>query len=122
MRQLCILSLTNLYNSTSICLCLIPFFFDIYPAIVLFHHCTGESLRNSQLPSGRNIWQANSKASWLREYEMQSRRVMPHSPNSKLTYANLLDYNLKNDGSLDFWLSEIDDFGNFVMAAATLQD
>jgi hypothetical protein len=47
---------------------------------------------------------------------------MHHSPNSKLTYANLLDYNLKNDGSLDFWLSEIDDFGNFVMAAATLQD
>lgn len=53
---------------------------------------------------------------------MQCRRGTPHSSNSKLTYADLLDYNLKNDGSLDFWLSEIDDFGNFVMAASTLQD
>ena len=100
-----------------------PYFFDIYPAIVLFHHCSGESLRNSRLPSGRKIWQAKSKAEWRREYEMQSRRPVPHSSKSKLTYADLLDYNLKNDGSLDFWLSEIDDFGNFVMsAAATLQD
>lgn len=53
---------------------------------------------------------------------MQCHRVMPHSSNSNLTYSNLLDYNLKNDASLDLWLSEIDDFGNFVMAAATLQD
>ncbi|RAO65960.1 uncharacterized protein BHQ10_001972 [Talaromyces amestolkiae] len=82
----------------------------------------GESLRNSRLPSGRNIWQANSKAAWLREYDMQDRRLMPHSSKSKLTYADLLDYNLKNDGGLDYWLSEIDDFGNFVMSAATLQD
>jgi hypothetical protein len=99
-----------------------PFFFNIHPAIVLFHHCDGESLRNSRLPSGRNIWQANSKSEWLREFEMQCRRGTPCSSNSKLTYADLLDYNLKNDSSLDFWLSDIDDFGNFVMAASTLQD
>ncbi|EED24595.1 hypothetical protein TSTA_079500 [Talaromyces stipitatus ATCC 10500] len=48
--------------------------------------------------------------------------VMPHYPTSKLTYANLLEYNLKNDGSLDFWLSDIDEFGNFVMAAASVQE
>lgn len=99
-----------------------PHFFDIYPAIVLFHHCNGEALRNSRLPCGRNIWQANSKAAWLREYDLQSRSLIPHSSKSKLTYADLLDYKFKNDGSLDHWLSEIDDFGNFVMSAATLQD
>lgn len=98
------------------------FFFDIYPAILLFHECNGEALRNSRLPSGRNIWKANSKAEWLREYEIQSQRGTPHNSKSKLIYADLLEYNLKNDGSLDYWLSEIDEFGNFVMSAATLQD
>ncbi|KAE8549083.1 hypothetical protein EYB25_007598 [Talaromyces marneffei] len=114
--------LTESKIRTSIFLCIMPFFFDIHPAILLFHQCNGEALRTSRLPSGRNIWQAKSKSEWLREYEMQCHRVMPHSSNSNLTYSNLLDYNLKNDASLDLWLSEIDDFGNFVMAAATLQD
>ena len=53
---------------------------------------------------------------------MKSCRLMPHSSNLKLTFADLLDPHLKNDGSLDFWLSDIDDFGNFVLTTATLHD
>jgi hypothetical protein len=68
-----------------------------------------------KLPSTRNLWQARTRSEWEREYKMQCSKALP------FTYSDLLQYGPGNDGSLDFWLSKIDEFGNVIMAAASLE-
>ncbi|OKL60207.1 hypothetical protein UA08_04905 [Talaromyces atroroseus] len=93
---------------------LIDLLFEYSSAVTLFHHCTGREMLSRQLPSTRNLWQASSRTEWEREYEMQCCEALP------FTYSDLIEYGPRNDGSLDFWLTEIDEFGNLVIAAASL--
>lgn len=39
-----------------------------------------------------------------------------------MTYGDLLDFRFRTDDALDSWLSQVDDFGTLVMAAASLPD
>lgn len=112
----------QLFHSTFLLLHILALIVDVAPGVVLFHHCNGEQLLKSRLPSTRNLWQANSANEWEKEYKMQCRRSRNCCGDRSLTYSDLLEHEIKNDGTLDSWLSDIDEFGNLVLAVASIHD
>lgn len=108
-------------TSTILFLCVVNLLFEYTDAARIFHDCSGRELLGKILPSTRNLWHASSEAEWEKEFNMQCVRAVSHGRGEEFTYSDLLQYGLRGDGSLDPWLSEIDEFGNLVIAAASLE-
>lgn len=68
------------------------------------------------LPCGRKLWRATTSAEWEKEYASKGDSVRE----KQLTYGDLLNHRSRPDRILDSWLSQLDDFGTLVMAAASL--
>jgi len=72
------------------------------------------------LPCGRALWHATSRSEWEDEYVARA-DGLDVNMSKHLTYGDLLNTRFGTDnGSLDSWLAELDDFGTLVMAAASL--
>lgn len=69
------------------------------------------------LPCSRDLWRATSSAAWEKEYLTRSDSM---TGEKRLLYEDLLQCRSRTDGRLESWLSELDDFGSLVMAAASL--
>jgi hypothetical protein len=94
---------------------IIDFFFDVYSAIPL-HHCdTLKLLSELALPCSKGLWRANTRTEWELEYAASLGGIERY-----LTYGDLLNSGFGKDGILDGWLSQLDDFGTWVVAVASL--
>lgn len=68
------------------------------------------------LPCAKDLWRASSSAEWEREYLARGDDM---SIGNQLTYGDLLNSRSGTGRALDLWLSQVDDFGTLVMAAAS---
>lgn len=103
-------------HSTIIVLFIVNLFFDVFQYLP-FENCDERWLAGMSLPCVRDLWRATSSAEWEREYLARGDDM---SPRKQLTYGDLLNSRSRADHTLDSWLSELDDFGTLVMAAASL--
>jgi hypothetical protein len=102
------------HSSTLSVLSLVDVVFD-FGYLLHPYKCDGSELLDMALPCGRNLWQASDRSEWEREYSQRGAR-------KQLTYGDLLNSRFTPDRALDSWLEQLDDFGNLVMAAASLRD
>ncbi|APA08883.1 hypothetical protein sscle_04g036530 [Sclerotinia sclerotiorum 1980 UF-70] len=97
---------------TIIIIFFIDLFFDLASGIP-DHQCDGNNLLRLALPCSRKLWRATTNEAWENEY-LSTIRSNP------LTYGHLINYQSRpEDHSLDEWLSQLDEFGTLVLAAAT---
>ncbi|MCJ1331273.1 hypothetical protein MMC10_007961 [Thelotrema lepadinum] len=102
-----------------ILLFLVNLFFDILSSLPYDDCDAGSWLLDMALPSVRNLWKASSSVEWERKYIARSNDL---SAGKELKYCDLLNSRARAGGALDSWLSQLDDFGTLVMAAASLTD
>ena len=95
---------------------LIDLVFDVY-SILPHHACGGGRLVHIALPCSRDLWGASTKAQWERAYLANSVEIITKE---QLTYGDLLKLRFNPNTALNNWLSQLDDFGTLVMAAASL--
>jgi hypothetical protein len=81
------------------------------------HKCDGSLLAGLPLPSGRGLWRASNRADWETQYKVQRDKA---DTRLHMTCGDLMDSHRVTEGCLDQWLSQIDDFGSLVVAAASL--
>jgi len=103
-------------HRTMMVLSLVDIMFDISSSLHSYT-CDGSLLRALPLPCGRNLWRASTRAKWGTEYAAQRERI---EGRKRLTYGDLMNFHLRPEGTLDPWLSQLDDFGTLVMAAASM--
>ncbi|KAH8684915.1 hypothetical protein BGZ60DRAFT_398670 [Tricladium varicosporioides] len=97
---------------TIVVLCLVDALFDI-SSVLTQYKCDGSVLAGMALPCGRDLWRATNSSEWKRNY---AARI----DEKQLTYGDLLFARFRTDAMIDAWLSQLDDFGTLVMAAASL--
>ncbi|KAG9231563.1 hypothetical protein BJ875DRAFT_113309 [Amylocarpus encephaloides] len=103
---------------TIIVLFLVDMFFD-YSSALHYYRCDGSILKSMALPCARDLWRATTSAEWKQEFASRSEEI---GPKTQLTYGDLLNFRSRADRRLDSWLSQLDDFGSLVMAAANLTE
>jgi hypothetical protein len=79
------------------------------------YKCDGSFLAGLALPCGRDMWRASTRTEWEKAYVAERA-----SGRKRLTYGDLLNFHVRAEGTLDHWLSQLDDFGTLVMAAGSL--
>ena len=109
--------LLTLTDRTIILITLIGVFFDT-TSVILNHSCDGSFLASLTLPCGRDMWRASTGAEWEKAYKA---KLDSNSGKKCLTYGDLMQFYLREEGSLNPWLSQLDEFGTLVMAAASFQ-
>ncbi|KAF7942504.1 hypothetical protein BELL_0317g00110 [Botrytis elliptica] len=98
---------------TIITLFFIDLFFDVSSSVPEYR-CNGNRLQYMTLPCSRKLWRATTNEAWENEYANSMRGV-------QLTYGDLIISRTKpEDRTLDGWLSQLDEFGMLVLAAASL--
>ncbi|TVY45895.1 hypothetical protein LSUB1_G000492 [Lachnellula subtilissima] len=102
---------------TMIVLFLIDLLFDIASPLHSYK-CDGSLLRGLALPCGKALWMASTRDEWEAEYAVQ--RVKAYGKR-QLTYGDLVNFHHREEGTLDPWLSQLDDFGTLVMTATSVQ-
>lgn len=102
-------------HSTIIVLFLVDLLFDVSSSLPAYR-CDGSMLAGLALPCARRLWRATTSAEWKKEYTVRG----DGGTGRQLTYGDLLNSRCKPDRALDSWLSQLDDFGTLVMAAASL--
>lgn len=80
--------------------------------------CDGTILTELPLPCGRALWRAATKDDWEKIYKA---RLDQGGGRENVTYADLMNFQGKEEGHFDHWLSGLDEFGTLVMAAASIQ-
>ncbi|KAF8860589.1 hypothetical protein BDZ45DRAFT_724519 [Acephala macrosclerotiorum] len=98
-------------------LCLIELLFEMY-SVIGFQKYDGSLLAGLSLPCGRELWRASTRTEWESKYTAQQDR---EAGTKDLTYKDLTNVQLQVEGTLNPWLSQLDDFGTLVMAAAGIQ-
>ncbi|TGO17712.1 hypothetical protein BTUL_0015g00480 [Botrytis tulipae] len=84
------------------------------PHVVHEYRCDENHLKHMTLPCSRKLWRATTNEAWENEYADSMR-------GTQLTYGDLINSrNRLEDRRLDGWLSQLDDFGMLVLAAASL--
>lgn len=78
----------------------------------------GSLLASLSVPCAKKMWGASTRTEWENEY-----RTQEHMPGGTkdLTYKDLTNPQFQVEGTLDPWLSQLDDFGTLVIAAANIQ-
>jgi len=79
------------------------------------HKCDSHILKTMTLPCGRDLWKATTDVNWSIE-------IRETISEKQLTYGDLLHSRFRTDHTLDSWLSELDEFGTLVMAAASIPE
>ncbi|TVY42537.1 hypothetical protein LOCC1_G005463 [Lachnellula occidentalis] len=102
---------------TMIVLFLIDLLFDIASPLHSYK-CDGSLLRELALPCGKALWKASSREEWETEYALQRSKAYGRR---QLTYGDLVNFHDREEGTLDPWLSQLDDFGTLVMSATSVQ-
>ncbi|TGO55353.1 hypothetical protein BCON_0093g00260 [Botryotinia convoluta] len=98
---------------TIIILFFIDLFFDVSSSVPEYR-CDENRLKYMTLPCSRKLWRATTNEAWENEYANSMRGI-------QLTYGDLINSRTKpEDRTLDGWLSQLDDFGILVLAAASL--
>ncbi|CZR68147.1 uncharacterized protein PAC_18046 [Phialocephala subalpina] len=98
-------------------LCLIELLFEVYSVIGL-HKYDGNLLAGLSLPCGRNLWKASTRTEWETEYTTQRDRAVG---TRNFTFKDLTSPQFQAEGTLDSWLTQLDDLGNLVVAAASIK-
>lgn len=93
---------------------LLELLFDVCSS-VLSYNCDGSRM---SLPCGRDIWRASTSTEWSNAYV--AGKSVAKDGERQLTYKDLLNIGSRRDDTLDSWLSQLDDFGTLVMAAASM--
>ncbi|TGO63479.1 hypothetical protein BOTNAR_0099g00060 [Botryotinia narcissicola] len=84
------------------------------PHAVHEYRCDENRLKHMTIPCSRKLWRATTNEAWENEYANSMRGI-------QLTYGDLINSrNRPEDRRLDGWLSQLDDFGMLVLAAASL--
>lgn len=95
--------------------------FDISVGIQV--ECDGTQFAAMMLPSSRSVWEASTRSEWERGF---GKYLAGLDANRQLTYGDLLAFNFHigsvDSHRLDTWLSQVDNFGALVTAAASLPD
>ncbi|TVY90567.1 hypothetical protein LAWI1_G006508 [Lachnellula willkommii] len=102
---------------TMIVLFLIDLLFDIASPLHSYK-CDGSLLRGLTLPCGKALWMASTRDEWETEYAAQREKAYGRR---QLTYGDLVNFHHREEGTLDPWLSQLDDFGTLVMTATSVQ-
>ncbi|KAF7926674.1 uncharacterized protein EAE97_010183 [Botrytis byssoidea] len=98
---------------TIIILFFIDLFFDISSSVHEYR-CDENRLKQMTLPCSRKLWRATTNEAWEDECANSMRGI-------QLMYGDLINSrNRPEDRRLDGWLSQLDDFGMLVLAAASL--
>ncbi|TGO87363.1 hypothetical protein BPOR_0231g00060 [Botrytis porri] len=98
---------------TIIILFFVDLFYDVSSSVTEYR-CDGNRLKYMALPCSRKLWRATRNEAWEIEYTNSMR-------GERLTYGDLINSrNRPQDRTLDGWLSQLDDFGMLVLAAASL--
>ncbi|KAF5867949.1 uncharacterized protein Bfra_007144oa [Botrytis fragariae] len=98
---------------TIIILFFIDLFFDVSSSVPEYR-CDGNRLKYMTLPCSRKLWRATTNEAWENEYTNSMRGI-------RLTYGDLINSRTRpEDRRLDGWLSQLDEFGMLVLAAASL--
>ena len=97
---------------------------------ILFDISTGTNCESQKhlaemlLPCSKTLWCARTRSEWEREYTLQSK-----SPNynnqRRLNFGDLSQNDIEAspfENLLDRWLSQVDEFGTLIMAAAKLSE
>jgi hypothetical protein len=109
-----------------IVLLIVDFLFDISQGTD--HHACENSAKNlveTPLPCIKNLWNAQTRPEWEREYAVQT---AVQSPNRPLTFGDLLQHDAEGvegcpfGNPLDRWLANLDEFGTLVVASASLSE
>ena len=91
--------------------------FADYSSTPRYRKCDQAALTGMPLPCARDLWRATKNAEWKVEYAARSEEL---DAVRQPTYGDLLNFRFKKESPLDAWLSQLDDFGTLVMAAASL--
>ncbi|KAK8907958.1 hypothetical protein QC760_003831 [Botrytis cinerea] len=106
-------ALAESVRRTIIIIFFIDLFFDLSSS-VHGYRCDENRLKYMTLPCSRKLWKATTNEVWENEYTNSMR-------GKQLTYGDLINSRSRpEDRSLDGWLSQLDDFGMLVLAAASL--
>jgi hypothetical protein len=76
------------------------------------------------LPCGKNLWRAQTKSEWVKEYTAQS-NLQSKRNEQRPTFGDLLQHDSElnhSDNSLEYWLGQVDDFGTLIIASANLSE
>ncbi|TGO28082.1 hypothetical protein BPAE_0032g00250 [Botrytis paeoniae] len=91
----------------------IDLFFDVSSSVPEYR-CDESRLKYMTLPCSRKLWRATTNEAWENEYTNSMRGI-------QLTYGDLINSRTRpEDRTLDGWLSQLDEFGTLVLAAASL--
>ncbi|KAF7959519.1 hypothetical protein EAE96_001135 [Botrytis aclada] len=106
-------ALAESIRRTIIILFFIDLFFDVSSSIPEYR-CDENRLKYMTLPCSRKLWRATTNEAWENEYANSMKGI-------QLTYGDLINSRTRpEDRRLDGWLSQLDDFGMLVLAAASL--
>ncbi|KUJ14516.1 uncharacterized protein LY89DRAFT_736549 [Mollisia scopiformis] len=107
--------LTESIQRTITVILLLDMLFEISPFFPA-RECDGTLLADIALPCSKGLWTASTEVEWEIAHSAEDKQT-----SKTLTYADLMNFQHQEEGSLDFWLSYIDNFGTLLMAAASLQ-
>jgi hypothetical protein len=103
---------------------MVDFLFDI-SAGTLQAPCNNiKDLTETLLPCTKNLWAAQTESQWQREYTMEL-NLQRQSNDPLPVFGDLLRQEMESshmESSLNHWLSQLDEFGILVVAAANLSE
>lgn len=78
----------------------------------------GSLLASLSLPCEKSLWRASTRSVWEEAYTAQ-RGTMGNTRH--LRYNDLMNPQLQAKGTLDGWMTNLDEFGTLIMTAVGIQ-
>ena len=99
---------------------IIEFLFDISAGTTGATCESAKEWGSMLLPSSKNLWSAQTKSEWEKEY-------VAHNHDQRPTFGHLLKHDdiqtsQQVGNMLDRWLTQVDDFGSLVVSATSLAE